>query len=721
MNIARRSACVVAALVASLCSGCGGGGPDPSSSGTPNARLALKSFPAGCGEFVEYAAGGLTDEYLQQFACSRDALCPIFLASPGPVPTEAGSDGPDRVSGTNVQEAGVDEADIVKTDSDGRLYILSGTTLTVVEAFPPDQLADRDVVSLDLAADDPGFYASDLFLDEAQHRVVVLGSSYDGARGYATSVLIDVSDPASPQETARLGVDGYPLEVRRVGQRVHRVSRFDVPRPDWFFASEDSLQALRTAYFAARDRGDMAGAEGVKAQVRAEIGRRLDTAGSVALLPKTYRQLRGQARTETVLDCAALSRPDVSTGLGLALIDSFNVDGGTRATGGVVNNAYLVYASASNLYLAQGSSGWFLAPDQPEETVVYRLALSDTGAAAYQALGKIPGSVNGSYAFSEHEGHLRVASTESAPGADGTITTVSGLSILDARSSIEMSAVGRIANLAPGERIQGVRLLGDRGFIVTFRQIDPLFALDLSDPRHPVVASELKIPGFSSYLAPIGSDYLLTVGRDGTDEGLSGAVAVQLFDVSDLGDVQQVAALTVPVGSSGYSYSVAEHDPHAFSYFPDSESEAAPGTLTLPVSVYSEDPATAFTGFLVVRVAPGTSAPLSEVGRIDHERFLEDQDFCPPQFSPPFTAIDEPHETDDFCAPAYQLADPRRAVYMQSGADIFLYTISSIGVLASPAQQPSLTLGGRGLPYDPPCCVLIDGGVVGVGLGVAGP
>lgn len=719
MSIARLLVGAVAVPVLMICGGCGGGGsdgPDASARGTPKALLALKSFQAGCADFIEYAAGGLTDEYLQQFVCPLDSLCPVFLGEPGAAPGEVDTVGPDRVSGTNVQEAGVDEADIVKTGSDGRLYILSGTTLTLVDAFPPDQLANRELVRVDLADNDARFYASDLFLDEAQHRVVVLGSSYDGVRSYATSVLIDVSDPASPQETERLGVDGYALQARRIGQRVHRVSRFDVPRPDWFFASEDPLQALRTAYIAARDQGRAAEAESIKSEVRTEIGGRLATAGSAALLPRTFRQLNGQARTEAVLDCAAISRPDVSTGLGVALIDSFNVDGGARATSGIINNAYLIYASATNLYLAQGSSGWFFAPDQDEETVVYRLAFSDTGAAAYRALGKVPGSVNGAYAFSEHEGHLRVTSTESAFGTDGTATTASGLSILDARSSDEMPLVGRIANLAPGERIQGVRLLGDRGFIVTFRQIDPLFALDLSDPSAPRVASELKIPGFSSYLAPIGADYLLTVGRDGTDEGLSGAVAVQLFDASDLGDVRQVAALALPVGSNGYSYSVAEHDPHAFSYFADSASEASPGTLTLPLSVYSEDPATAFTGFLVVRVAPGTSTPLSEIGRIDHEPFLEDQDFCQPEFNPPLTAIDEPHATDAFCAPAYQLAEPRRAVYMQSGADIFLYTISAVGVLASSAEQPGLTLGARALPYDPPCCVLIEpiggGGVV---------
>lgn len=720
MHLSRLVAGLATTLSATLIlSACGSGGgsdagspPAASPRSTPPALLALKNFQSGCADFVDYAAEALTEEYLQQFSCGFGAICPIFLGPPG-VPPDAAAPGagaangaPDRVSDTNVQEAGVDEADIVKTDSAGRLYILSGTTLSILEAFPPAGLAERALVTLDLAANDDGFFAEDLFLDEAQRRVVVLGGSFGEVSSSAVSVIIDISNPAAPQETARLGVDGFGLEARRIGSRVHRVSRFDVVRPDWFFAPEDALQARRDAYFAERDGGRDAAAAGIKAEVRAEVGRRVAAAGASALLPQTFRQTAAGARTSATLDCTAISRPDVTTGLGLALVDSFNVDGSARATSGVVNNAYLVYASPTNLYLAQSSAGWFFAPNQSEETVVYRLALSATGAAAYQALGKVPGSVRDSYAMSEHAGFLRVASTENDFSL-GRNSSTSGLRVLDAAALGEMPIVGSVSGLAPGETIQGARLLGERGFLVTFRQIDPLFALDLSDPRNPRVASELKIPGFSSYLMPVGENHLLTVGRDGTDEGLTGAVAVQLFDVRDLAAVRQVAVLTPAAGGAGYSYSAAENDPHAFSYFPDSLAAAAPGTLTLPLTAYSEDPQSAFTGFLVIRVAPDSATPLRETGRIDHDQFLQDRDFC--------GGID-----GDFCAPAYGLAEPRRAVYMQSGADTFLYTISAVGVLANSAADPNLNLGSRRLPYDPPCCFAIGGGD-GVTSGPAGP
>jgi hypothetical protein len=692
-----------------LLAACGGGDTTPTvlRTNTPLNQLALKAFAANCSDFLDYAADGLTEEYLHQFHClAVDGICPVYLGAPqgAEAPGQGQVDsGPGRVSTTNTQEAGVDEADIVKADSAGRLYIVSGTKLTLLEAFPPQALADRPLTVVDLTAGDPSFSASDLFLDEARDRVVVLGYSFDGQRSVATSVLIDVSDPAAPHETGRLSVEGYPLEARRVGARVHRVSRFDVPRPAWFYEANDPLQTQRQAYLQARSEGREAEAESLKAEVREEIGERIADAGAPSLLPRTFRQQPGQARTEAALGCGDLSHPEVSTGLGMALVDSFNVDGTARGTSGVINNAYLVYASETNLYLAQPSAGWFFAPAQADETAIYRLALSSTGAPAYQALAKVSGTVHGAYALSEHEGFLRVASTTTTFDEEGAETS-NGLTILDATATGTMPVAGSLAGLAPGERIQGARLLGDRGFLSTFRQVDPLFALDLSDPQAPQVKSETIIPGFSSYLTPLGDDFLLTVGRAGTNDGLNGAVAVQLFDVSDLANVRSAATLSPAVGGSGYSYSVAEYDPHAFAYFPDSATAPTPGTLAIPVTAWGDGPQAAFTGFVVIRVAPGTAQPLSELGRIDHDQFLEGQQFC---------------EAGDgsYCFDAYWLAEPRRAVYMQSGADTFLYTISAVGVLANDAHDPAVNVGAHSLPYDPSCCgrVLDAGTTAGVG------
>lgn len=690
---------LAATLLLSACGGGGGNSPDApgpaTAQATPLSELRLKRFQTGCSDWVPEVTDALTEEYLQGYACLLDAPCPVFvdvgLAEPGaPVPVgspaEDALDTPDRVSETNVQESGVDEADIVKIDSAGRLYVLSRTGLSIVTAFPPESLGAQDPVTLDLATGQDGFAASELFLDEGAGRAVVLGSRFADGRAYAVSVFVDVSNPQTPVETGRIETEGYGLEARRIGARVHRVSRYDVPRPDWLYESDSALADLRADYFAAQSEGDAVTADRIKQDVRAAIGDRLSEDGVTGLLPELATQTAGAARSATTLDCADLSAPEVTTGLGMAVIDSFDLDGSDRGTTAVVNNAYTVYASAQNLYLAQSSFGWFFAPLQDEETVIYRLQLSDSGAAQYQGLGKVPGSLLNRFALSEHAGHLRVATTESAFAA-GRDASLNHLWVLDADGT-DLPTVASVQGFAPGERIQGARFLGERGFVVTFRQIDPLFAFDLSDPLAPRIASELKIPGFSSYLAPLGEDYLLTVGRDGTDEGLTGAVAVQLFDVRDLEDVRQVATLAPLVGEAGYSYSYssAEYDPHAFGYFADAAEATTPGTLSIPLISYGDTDAARFAGFLVLRVDPGAERPLLEAGRIDHDGFLTPGGGC-----------------DGFadgagCRFAYESSDPRRSLFAQDAERIVLYTVSALGLRANDALQPGTALGSLALP-----------------------
>lgn len=700
-------------LAGTLLSACGGGGgsssPDPDPTGTrrtPTDKLALKTFAADCSDFLTYAADALTEQYLTTFYCFAEGPCPVYAAdgqvpppsaTPG-APTDAGGEsaGPGRVSGTNTQEAGVDEADIVKADADGRLYILSGRQLQILAAFPPAGLEQRALTTLDLGGEDASFYASDFFLDETAQTLVVLGSTYATDRGQSVAIIVDITDPAAPAETGRVAVDGWPLQSRRIEDRVHRVTRFEVPPPSWFYDPNDELVALRDQYQSAQGSGDSEQAAQIKGQINDEIRARVAAAGAADFLPHRRTQ-NAAGTTDQPLACNAISHPDVTTALGLAVVDSFDTDGGNQVASAIVNNGYLVYASAANLYLVQSSFGWWFDPAQAEETAIYRLALSDTGAAAYRATGKVDGTVNNSYQLSEFDGQLRISSTERRTEND-TFTSVNHVTVLDAQDAGEMSRTGELRDLAPGETIQSTRFMGPRGFLVTFRNIDPLFALDLSDPANPSVADELKIPGFSSYLMPLGDDFLLAIGREGSDDGtLTGKLAVQLFDVADLANISQVGGPLTPSGEgNGYSYSVAEYDPHAFSYFSDSEDAAVPGTLSIPLQRWSES-GNSFTGFQVVRVDPANgAAPLTELALIDHQSLIDQNDpsyNCPPPDS-------------GILAPCYiYAADPRRSVFMADDDGRYLFTISSVGVIASDAAQPQVELSRRKLPYDPPCCV----------------
>ena len=209
-----------------LLTACGGGAASEARVpvSTPKASLQPKNFAADCGDFISYVAESLTNQYLNVYQCYADSPCPVFASG---APTEASgapaagapaaAPAPSRVSETNTQERGVDEADIVKADLRGYLYILSGHTLSVLDAHPADELDTAPLATLDLAADEAFFHARDLFLDTAAQRLVIFGerSSSDG-RSEAVSIFVDVSQPTAPVERLRLAVDGYGIEARRI-------------------------------------------------------------------------------------------------------------------------------------------------------------------------------------------------------------------------------------------------------------------------------------------------------------------------------------------------------------------------------------------------------------------------------------------------------------------------------------------------------------------------
>jgi hypothetical protein len=147
----------------------------------------------------------------------------------------------------------------------------------------------------------------------------------------------------------------------------------------------------------------------------------------------------------------------------------------------------------------------------------------------------VDGRIYGQFALDERDGDLRVVTTKDAWWA---AESVNHLFVLQADSG-ELQVVGDTGPLAPGETVRSARFVGDTGYVVTFRQVDPLFVIDVADPTEPTVLGELKIPGFSEYMHPLDEDHLLTVGQDTDENGwLTGHVALQIFGVADRTDPQ---------------------------------------------------------------------------------------------------------------------------------------------------------------------------------------
>ena len=222
------------------------------------------------------------------------------------------------------------------------------------------------------------------------------------------------------------------------------------------------------------------------------------------------------------------------------------------------------------------------------------------------AMGAVPGVTLNQFSLDESDdGLLRVATTSGF--GDQASSGVYSL----AASAGNLQTIGSVTGLAPGERIYSVRFIGDRGYVSTFRQIDPLFVIDLANPAKPRVVGELKVPGFSSYLHPLDATHLLGIGRDvDPDTGRVLGLQLSIFDVGDPANPKRTATYTFE-GEGWQSWSAALWDHHALSWF------AQQGILALPVQ--QGDWWAGSNGLVVFKVDTSSTEGFTNLGEITHD------------------------------------------------------------------------------------------------------
>jgi len=333
-------------------------------------------------------------------------------------------------------------------------------------------------------------------------------------------------------------------------------------------------------------------------------------------VPSTVLRSRISGRTfkRQVAPCRSIRRPRSFSGLDLATVLTIDLDKGLLAVDrdAILAGAQNIYASPRSLYVAsqryhRALEAGRALPSRPV-TEIHRFDATAEGTTAYRSSGEVTGFILNQFAMSEHDGRLRVASTEEPQWfADGAQRgqSESFVTVLDERGS-KLERVGRVDGLGKGERIHAVRFVGDNGYVVTFRQVDPLYTLDLSQPSKPRVVGELKIRGYSAYLHPVSDDLLLGVGQDATDQGQTLGVQLSLFDVSNPARPVRRAHATL-----ADSYSEAELHHHAFLFWKPS------GLAMIPLSAYGAKGQPDFDGAIGFRVG-GTTLP--EAGRITHPK-----------------------------------------------------------------------------------------------------
>jgi hypothetical protein len=412
-------------------------------------------------------------------------------------------------------------------------------------------------------------------------------------------VLVDLS-AGTPRVISEYTMDGALAGARQVGSVV-RVVVHSAPRvvfPPGFAQSTQARTEANRAVIA-------------QATLRAWLPRYALTVGNV--------------RRTGQVDCGATSHPVAETYSGTSMLTVLTFDLSADSLGDgqpitVVADGDTVYSNGRSLYIANDRQ-WSVPPADavpppgagrgtqagtaqdrvavaapatataagppasPQQyTGIYKFDISGPGRPVYEASGTVPGWLLGSsgtaqYAMSEWDGALRVATTTAGAFAGWSGQPAqSAVYVLEQAGDL-LVTIGKVGGLGQGEQIYAVRFAGPAGYVVTFRQTDPLYTLDLSDPAQPRVAGELLLNGYSAYLDPVDATHLIGVGQDANAQGQALGTQISLFDVSDL-----MAPVRLAVYHLRSGHSEAEFDPHAFLYWPASRLLVIPVQLSPAVT-----------------------------------------------------------------------------------------------------------------------------------------
>ncbi len=428
------------------------------------------------------------------------------------VNTDSQSD-KDDFSTTTEQVEGVSEADIVKTDGK-YIYYLLGNELSI---FKADGASSTLVSKTVLKGDEYDNYG-DMFL-KGDRLILLQPNDYTRDCNFVAVVIYDVSDPANPKEVATSKQEGRYNSSRMVGDYIYLISNCNI-----------NLSAI--------DKDNPA-----------TFVPETETNGVCQIVP-----------SDSIYHYEEDEYDNCYT-----VIGAFNYKDGTlNDTASLLGGTDNIYCSQGNIILADTRYNEHKKEETyvTEKTVVSRLTI-EKGDIEYKTSGEVDGTLENQFYIDEYNGYFRFVTTvrtatekrQKYANTEHEIITYSNetsaqLTILDG----ELAKVGGIKDLAKGERVYSVRFMGDIAYFVTFRQTDPLFSADLSDPANPKILGELKIPGFSEYMYPYGDGKLLGFGMDAdTFTGRTTYLKLSMFDVTDPADVTEQDKTII----QGYNYSPA--------------------------------------------------------------------------------------------------------------------------------------------------------------------
>jgi hypothetical protein len=398
------------------------------------------------------------------------------------------------------------------------------------------------------------------------------------------------------------------------------------------------------------------------------------------MLPQ-WRDSAGSGQFEPMYDCQDLYRPSNVSQYNMLSLFHVDIEEDTTDATGLMSNGWTVYASQDNLYVAQTSRWWWWGwGDINLDTHIHKFELNPDAEPEYTSSGSVAGWIYDQFAMSEYDGHLRVASTELDWWWGSNLDDEdigNNVTVLQDVGNGLLREVGSVTGIAPGEQIMACRMMGEKGYVVTFEQTDPLFTIDLANPLAPEVIGELHIPGFSTYLHPMDGDHLLAIGMAGLDDGTLTGMAVNILDVTDFANPLLEHQYEITNPDAGWSWSEALWEHHAFTYHRD--------VLTIPAYRYdyteNSDGSYDYDYFSgAISFAIDDVDGISMIGEVDHYPLVEDSQ-C-------LYSLNYDYYEENVCDDWAWYANVRRNVYIEDN----LFSISNYGVRITDLNDPTISI-----------------------------
>ena len=556
--------------------------------------------------------------------------------------TSSGDDRTGEVSGTNNQESGVDEADFIKTDGHyiymingnellimgvpefGELNLLSNTTMI---GSPMEMMLEGERLVItssinywNLPSDHPllELMGHDESYTWVNSNGIEKTHTYTRYESLVMYTIIDISNKLNPAIEKELLIEGNYHTARLVDGTVRSVTHLYT-----YFQGIQTWVNLPDDYYLTKSINEQMNIW--NSSLSNTIRSNNEVIQSLTLedfVPQIYERNSNGTYVQSSMfsdDCSEFSASPETTVRGLTTIMTMKMFGENIEfeVDHITSRWAHVYSSGNVLLLAEPTADWWWFwrnNDFEDTTNIHAFDISDSNSTSYIGSGRVSGTVQDQFSMSEFQGSIRIASTSDAWGRwwldaelddDGepifsgptnqvTILQYEGVNCIADPCNI-LNQVGIIEDIAPNETIWSARFVGERGYLVTFENIDPLWVLDLSNPLDPKILGELEIPGVSTYIHPVDADHLLTIGIGPGEDGLGldwSTTQVSLFDVSDpsnpsLSDIQVLSPGYVDgncedMMSCGWtwSWSEASYEHKAFTYWGPEE------MLAVPLSTY---------------------------------------------------------------------------------------------------------------------------------------